>query len=94
MAKLKATFNDMDLKYEGGESSNEAKERIVAVVKDIIASDSKNTIIVAHGGIISLLLNTYDENFGFAKWKSLSNPDVYLLTISQTDFNLKRLWKN
>ncbi|MCJ7840904.1 histidine phosphatase family protein [Lederbergia sp. NSJ-179] len=93
MDKLEATFRRMDLKYEGGESSNEAMNRIVEVVNDIVASDSKNTIIVAHGGIISLLLNHYDNNFGFEQWKGLSNPDVYLLRLTNNNANYKRLWK-
>lgn len=93
MDKLEATFNDMDLKYKGGESSNEAMNRIVEVVNDIVESNSENTIIVAHGGIISLLLNHYDKNFGFEEWKSLSNPDVYLLRISENDVHYKCLWK-
>jgi len=93
MDKLEATFNDMDLKYEGGESSNEAKNRIIEVVSDIVASDSENTIIVAHGGVISLLLNHYDKNFGFEQWKSLSNPDVYLLRVAKNADKYKRLWK-
>lgn len=93
MDKLEATFRRMDLKYEGGESSNEAKNRIVEVVSDIVASDSENTILVAHGGVISLLLNHYDKNFGFEQWKTLSNPDVYLLRIMKNDAHYKRLWK-
>lgn len=94
MEKLEATFNDMDLKYKDGESSNEAMKRIVEVVNDVLASQSENTIIVAHGGVISLLLNYYDKNFGFKQWKSLSNPDVYLLSISQNEFQVKRLRKD
>ncbi|MFD1851747.1 histidine phosphatase family protein [Oceanobacillus bengalensis] len=91
--KLEATFSHMDLKYEGGESSNEAMNRITEVVNDIVASPSENTVIVAHGGIISLLLNHYDKNFGFEQWKSLSNPDVYLLRIKKNEAHYKRLWK-
>ncbi|QUW23588.1 histidine phosphatase family protein [Sporosarcina sp. Marseille-Q4063] len=93
MEKLEATFIDMDIKYEDGESSNEAMNRIVEVVNDIVESYSENTIIVAHGGIISLLLNHYDKNFAFEQWKSLSNPDVYLLKISRNNVQYKRLWK-
>lgn len=94
MDKLEATFNEMDLKYKDGESSNEAKYRIVEVVKEILTSNAENTIIVAHGGIISLLLNHYDKNFGFKQWKSLSNPDMYLLNISPENFQIKRIWKD
>lgn len=77
----------------GGESSKEAMNRIVKVVDDIIASGLKNTIIVTHGNIMSLLLNNYDKNFGFEEWKSLSNPDVYLLRISENGVHYKHLWK-
>lgn len=91
MDKLEATFTDMNLKYEGGESSHEAMNRIVDVVNDILQSDYKNTIIVAHGGIIALLLNDYDKVFGFEQWKSLSNPDVYLLSIKKNRAAYKRL---
>lgn len=93
MDKLETTFNDMDLKYEGGESSNEARSRIVEVVNGIVESGSENTIIVAHGGIISLLLNHYDKNFDFEQWKTLSNPDVYLLKLTNSNAHYKRLWK-
>ncbi len=92
MEKLEATFEDLNLKYEGGESSNEAKNRIIGVVNDILASDAEHTIVVAHGGIISLLLNHYDKNFGFEQWKALGNPDIYLLSHSQNDVAIKRLW--
>ncbi|MBP2242817.1 2,3-bisphosphoglycerate-dependent phosphoglycerate mutase [Cytobacillus eiseniae] len=92
--KLEATFYDMNLTYEGGESSNEAMNRIVEVVNEMISSQSKHMIIVAHGGIISLLLNHYDKKFGFEQWKGLSNPDVHHLEIDQNNFQMKRLWKD
>jgi 2,3-bisphosphoglycerate-dependent phosphoglycerate mutase len=91
--KLKATFNDVELKYEGGESSKEAMYRIVKVVEDIVASDADNTIIVTHGNIMSLLLNYYDKSFGFEQWKGLSNPDVFLLQFIHNDFSIEHLWK-
>ncbi|NBJ70363.1 MULTISPECIES: histidine phosphatase family protein [Clostridia] len=92
--KLKVTYYDLDLKYEGGESSNEAMNRIVSVVGDIIESNATHTVIVAHGGIISLLLHYYDQSFGFEQWKGLSNPDVYELNISDQAISYIRLWDN
>lgn len=90
--KLEATYKDLDLKYEGGESSNEAIRRIIEVVNDLRASDAENTIIVAHGGIISLLLHYYDKSAGFEAWRKLSNPDVYALQISEDRYRLERIW--
>jgi len=77
--KLKATYDDLDLKYEGGESSREAMDRIVSVVEEAFESDAENIVIVTHGNIMSLLLKNYQDSFGFEEWKKLSNPDVFLL---------------
>lgn len=89
--KLRDTYVNFDLKYEGGESSREAANRVIEVVDEVLKSDAKNTIIVTHGGLLSLLLNHYDKNFGFEQWATLSNPDVYLLT-SENQITFERLW--
>lgn len=93
LEKLEAAFYDLDMRYEGGESGNEAMKRIIAVVDDIVESDSDNAVMVAHGGIISLLLQYYEATYSFEQWKNLSNPDVYLLSLSQGNHLLKRLWE-
>lgn len=92
--KLQATFVDMDLKYDGGESSNEAMNRIVDVVKDAFARDVDNTLIVSHGNIISLLLKYYDMTIDFHCWKNLSNPDVYLLSPKHNEVTIERIWSS
>ncbi|WP_391205566.1 histidine phosphatase family protein [Psychrobacillus sp. L4] len=56
LEKLNATFNDMELKLEGGESSKEAQARILEVIDEVISSDIENTVIVTHGNILSLLI--------------------------------------
>jgi len=89
--KLRETYENLDLTYEGGESSREAANRVIEVVDEVLKSDAENTIIVTHGGILSLLLNHYDKNFGFEQWATLSNPDVYLLT-SENKITFERLW--
>ncbi|WP_342615496.1 histidine phosphatase family protein [Peribacillus frigoritolerans] len=60
--KLKATFNDMELEFEGGESSQEAMNRIVSVVDEVFKSETENTIIVTHGNLMFLLLKNYNSN--------------------------------
>ncbi|WP_328699978.1 histidine phosphatase family protein [Chengkuizengella marina] len=94
--KLKATFDDVKLKYEGGESSQEAMNRIAEVMDSVLTSEPENTIIVTHGNLMSLLLMKYNKEFGFECWKNLSNPDVFLLSnISNTKNNIsiERIWK-
>ena len=90
--KLKATFNDMELKFEGGESSQEAMNRIVNVVEEVFKSGTENTVIVSHGNIISLLLKNYNSDFDFECWKNLSNPDVFQINCINNEVNLERIW--
>lgn len=92
LIKLEATYQDLDLKYEGGESSSEAMQRVVETVNDLLTSGSQNSVIVAHGGIISLLLYHYDKNLGFEAWRNLTNPDVYVLEVTEHHYHLQRLW--
>jgi 2,3-bisphosphoglycerate-dependent phosphoglycerate mutase len=91
LEKLKETFVDLDLTLPGGESSREAMRRVVAVIEDIDTNES--TLIVSHGNLISLLLKSFDSNFGFAQWKELSNPDVFLLKINdEKEGHFERIW--
>ncbi|MCH1626438.1 histidine phosphatase family protein [Fredinandcohnia quinoae] len=92
LERLEETYIDMDLKFEGGESSQEATERIVHVVDEILEGEYDNTIVVTHGGIMSLLLKSVDEEFGFKEWKKLSNPDVFILCFRNNEVTVERLW--
>jgi len=91
--KLKATFTDMELKFEGGESSNEAMERIVNVVEETFKSKSEHTIIVSHGNIMTLLLKHYNSDVDFQLWTQLSNPDVFRLSVKDHEVTLERIWE-
>lgn len=79
MDKLRASFDNLDLKYPGGESSKEAMDRIVHVVMELLKSEHENIVIVTYGNIISLLFHYFDGTFYFEQWKGLTNLDVYLL---------------
>lgn len=41
--------------FDGGESSQAAKERIVGVVHDVFCSVVASTILVTHGNLLALL---------------------------------------
>lgn len=77
--KLKASFLDFDLKLIGGESSREAQARVISIIEEVFNSNYDHTILVTHGNLLALLLNYYNNNFGFDEWLSLSNPAVYIL---------------
>lgn len=90
--KLRATYDDLDLAFPGGESSQMAMNRIVAVVNEVFNSNADNCIIVTHGNIMSLLLKFFNNDFGFNDWRKLSNPDVFLLKNENMKITYERLW--
>lgn len=79
MAKLEATYNDLDLTFEGGESSTEAMRRGVGFIEGIVQRPETNFVVVSHGALLSLIIKHYDSSFGFAEWKSMRNPDIFVL---------------
>ncbi|WP_306461650.1 histidine phosphatase family protein [Robertmurraya kyonggiensis] len=91
--KLQDTFEDLDLKFEGGESSHEAMNRIVEVIEEVVRGTPDNVVIVTHGNLMSLLLKHLHQDFGFDDWKKLSNPDVYLLKYRNYQTTFERIWK-
>ncbi|HLQ83400.1 MAG TPA: histidine phosphatase family protein [Pseudogracilibacillus sp.] len=92
LEKLRTTFKSPYIKFEGGESSEEAVNRIIEVVEGAFKSELENTVIVTHGNLMALLLNHYNKQFGFNEWANLSNPDIYLLKSDSNRVTFERLW--
>lgn len=93
MEKLEETYCDFNLKFEGGESSNEALKRGLKVVEKMLVRPERTILIVTHGALLSLLIKQYNNDFGFEDWKLLSNPDVYQLEIQDNKTVINRIWK-
>ncbi|WP_257348710.1 histidine phosphatase family protein [Pseudalkalibacillus decolorationis] len=91
---LRETYDDLDLNFKGGESSNTAISRAVTVVNDILNHTYENSVIVSHGNLISLLLKHFDNSIGFKEWEALSNPDMYHLSFEDNSTNLRRVWND
>jgi 2,3-bisphosphoglycerate-dependent phosphoglycerate mutase len=91
--RLRDSYNNMDLSFEGGESNREAMNRGVAVLHDLSERHEENIVIVTHGALMSLLLKYFDERFGFDEWRQLSNPDVYRVIVEEGQNKLERVWK-
>lgn len=93
MEKLEETYLDLDLRYEGGETSNEAMKRGVAVIEELKERDANHIIIVTHGALLSLILKNYDKEIGFNEWKGLTNPDVYVLELTEDQAEVMHCWE-
>ncbi|PWI21036.1 histidine phosphatase family protein [Kurthia zopfii] len=93
MTWFKKGFENPDLVFEGGESGRDAKKRIVQVIEEIIKSDAENIIVASHGNLISMFLQTINEDFDFDDYWRISNPDVFLVTDSEEDqLSYERIW--
>ncbi|MBR0602171.1 histidine phosphatase family protein [Bacillus safensis] len=91
--KLKLSFTDLHMTCEGGESSQEAMNRIVEALHEQIKLEKDHTLFITHGNIMSLLLKHADPTIGFEKWEKLSNPDVYILKYFKPDHvEIERIW--
>lgn len=89
---LEDTFRDRDLRFDGGETSNEATARSYSVAREVISTDYGTVALVTHGNLMSLLLGVFDSSFGFEGWTNLSNPDVYLVRTDGVNHEVKRVW--
>lgn len=94
MEKLEETFYDFELKFDGGESSNEALGRGLEVIAELLDRPEKTFLIVTHGALLSLIIKQYNKDFGFEDWRRLSNPDVYRLEIQDQITEINRVWPN
>jgi len=87
--KLENTFEDLDLKFDSGESSNEAMQRAIDVVEGALDGDD-HIAMVTHGNLFALLLKHFNDEIGFDFWRSLRNPDVWLLEFSSKGVQMKQ----
>lgn len=54
--KLKQSFEDFDLVFEGGESHTAAMERAKSILEDVLCSPEENIVLVSHGNMSTLLM--------------------------------------
>jgi 2,3-bisphosphoglycerate-dependent phosphoglycerate mutase len=87
-------WEDYNFFWEGGESNISAQERGVKVTLQVLERyEGKNIIIGTHGNIMVLIMNYFDEKFGFDFWKELNMPDIYKLTFDKSKLKeVNRIW--
>ena len=91
---VRDSFADLDLRSPGGESAREVLARAWDALNEIIAAGHSLPLVVTHGNLMALVLHSLDRTFGFDGWKSLSNPDVYVLLASDLgNPPFERIWR-
>lgn len=91
---VRRSFDDPDLRAPGGESASQALRRAQAALKDVLERGYDSPLVVTHGNVMALLLHAVDATFGYAGWKRLANPDVYLLSEDPGgNRSFRRVWR-
>lgn len=91
MSALRASFDDQELCFPGGESSRAATQRAVAVLDGVLAHSARTSVIVTHGNLMTLLLKHFNAEIGFTDWQQLTNPDVYRVELQEGSTALQRI---
>ncbi|MBB3129410.1 2,3-bisphosphoglycerate-dependent phosphoglycerate mutase [Paenibacillus rhizosphaerae] len=71
-------YGDAAFAFPGGESSLEARQRAVRVIRKLLEQHAGQRIVIGtHGDIMTLMLGEFDSRFDYAFWESTSMPDIY-----------------
>jgi len=91
---VERSFVEPDYALEGGETSRQARQRAVPVIERLLRDHrGKRIVIGTHGNIMTIILNHYDPDIGYAFWRSTSRPDIYRLTFGANGFiRMERMW--
>ena len=90
--KLKQSFDDFDLVFEGGESHTAGMERAKSLLEEVLCSEEDHILLVSHGNMTTLLMRFFNENFGYDCLMEMTNPDVFELVVSDEKTILNRIW--
>lgn len=91
--KLRGTFSDFELSFEGGESSQAATARAIAAINDALLLETEPIVVVTHGRLLTLILKHFDSKYGFAEWQNLTTPDVFRIVIKENESQADRIWQ-
>jgi len=80
LGAVKVTWQDPSFAHPGGESSDVAQMRGLAVVKRLQVKQPNEAVVLStHGNLMALILQAFNPKIDFLFWKSLSMPDIYRL---------------
>jgi 2,3-bisphosphoglycerate-dependent phosphoglycerate mutase len=91
---IRRAFADRDFALPGGESNRQAQERAIPVIRKLLEEyRGRKVAIGTHGNIMTIMINYYDERYGFDFWKCTSMPDIYRLDFEgERLMGVERMW--
>ncbi|MGX1193057.1 histidine phosphatase family protein [Metabacillus sp. SLBN-84] len=90
--KLKETFDDFSLAFDGGESNESGMKRVSSLIGDLLAAEERHLVLVSHGNLSALLLRFFEESYGYDHMMKMSNPDVFHIERNEDETKICRIW--
>jgi 2,3-bisphosphoglycerate-dependent phosphoglycerate mutase len=92
---IKKSFEDKDYCLPGGETTRQAQERAVPIVKQLLKEyEGESIVLGTHGNIMTIIMNYFDGKYGYDFWASTSKPDIYKLIFIDGELtDVKRTWE-
>jgi len=92
---IRKSFEDKDFALKGGESTRKAQQRAIPVIEKLLEErQGENIVIGTHGNIMTIIMNYYDDRYGYDFWKSTSMPDIYKLIFENSKLTqVERIWE-
>lgn len=91
---IRRSFEDKDFALDGGETTRQVQQRAVPVIERLLEEhQGKNIVIGTHGNIMTIIMNHYDDWYGYAFWRQTSKPDIYKLVFDRKQLeDVERVW--
>ena len=91
---IEQSFIDKNYCLAGGESTIAAQARAIPVIESLLKDyEGREIVMGTHGNIMTIIMNYYNDEYGYDFWRSTSMPDVYRLTFSNRELEaVKRFW--
>jgi 2,3-bisphosphoglycerate-dependent phosphoglycerate mutase len=91
--KLKEQFTQTEDSFPDGESNSKVIVRLRNFINELGEVKSDNPIlIVTHRLTMALFMQQFDKKIGYEEFRSMTNPDVYLIKNTAGNVSAKRIW--
>ena len=92
---IERSFIDIDYCMPEGETTRQAQERSIPIIKKLLTDyKGKKIAVGTHGNIMTIILNYFDKSYGNDFWIQTSKPDIYKLEFDDTKLiQVERLWE-
>ena len=79
---IRRSFDNPAYAVPGGESHDALCFRAQQALTEITTSQDGTPAFVTHGGLTAAILHQADPTFGFEGWRTLRNPDLFSVTVT------------